>query len=139
METCIICFVCCVWNISKVIIIQFNIFGFPFPTFKFSDNCNYYDVDEEKKYLQDRNSGKFSFLHSLFRSNHQRCSIKKGVLRNFEKITGKHLCQRLLFNKVAGLRPTTSLKNRLWHGYFLKTPFLQNTSGRLLLIIETLV
>ena len=29
---------------------------------------------------------------------------KKGVLRNFTKFTGKHLCQGLFFNKVAGLR-----------------------------------
>ena len=28
---------------------------------------------------------------------------KKGVLRNFAKLTGKHLCQSLFFNKVAGL------------------------------------
>ena len=27
----------------------------------------------------------------------QRCSVKKGVLRNFAKFTGKHLCQRLFF------------------------------------------
>ena len=26
------------------------------------------------------------------RSRHQRCSIKKDVLRNFTKFTGKHLC-----------------------------------------------
>ena len=39
------------------------------------------------------------------RSSHQRCSVKKGVLRNFTKFTGKHLCQSLFFNKVAGLRP----------------------------------
>ena len=32
----------------------------------------------------------------------QRCSIKKGVIRNFAKIKGKHLCQSLFFNKVAG-------------------------------------
>ena len=30
---------------------------------------------------------------------------KKGVLRNFTKFTGKHLCQSLFFNKVADLRP----------------------------------
>ena len=30
---------------------------------------------------------------------------KKVVLRNFAKVTGKHLCQALFFNKVAGLRP----------------------------------
>ena len=69
-----------------------------------------------------------------------RCSIKKGVLRNFTKFTRKHLCQSLDFNKVAGLRPATLLKTRLWHRCFpvsfvkfLRTPFLQNTSGQLLL------
>ena len=30
-----------------------------------------------------------------FRSSHQRCYIKKGVLRNFTKFTGKQLCQSL--------------------------------------------
>ena len=65
---------------------------------------------------------------------------KKSVLRNFTKFTGKHLCQSFFFNKVAGLRPATLLKKRLWHRCFpvnfvkfLRTPFLQNTSGRLLL------
>ena len=29
---------------------------------------------------------------------------KKGVLRNFAKFTGKHLCQSLFLNKVAVLR-----------------------------------
>ena len=37
--------------------------------------------------------------------------MKKGVLENFAKFTGKHL----------------------WFAKFSKTPFLQNTSGRLLL------
>ena len=67
--------------------------------------------------------------------------MKKGVLRNFTKFTGKYLCQSLFFNKVAGLRPATLLKKRLWHrcfpvnfAKFLRTPFLQNTSGRLLLL-----
>ena len=32
---------------------------------------------------------------------------KEGVLRNFAKLTEKHLCQSLFFNKVAGLRPGT--------------------------------
>ena len=84
-------------------------------------------------------------LNSLtsFRSSHRRCSVKKGVLRNFAKFTGKHLCQSLFFNKVAGLRPETLLKKRLWHkcfpvnfAKFLRTPFLQNTSGRLLVLFE---
>ena len=53
---------------------------------------------------------------------------------------GKHLCQRLFFNKVAG--PETLSKKKLWHRCcpvnfvkFWRTPYLQNTSGRLLLRI----
>ena len=62
----------------------------------------------------------------------QRCSVvKKAVLRNFTKFTGKRLSASLFFNKVAGIRPATLLKKRLWHRYFavkfLRTPFLQNT------------
>ena len=37
-----------------------------------------------------------------FRSNRPEVFYKKGVLRNFAKFTGKHLCQSLFFNKVAG-------------------------------------
>ena len=65
---------------------------------------------------------------------------RKDVLGNFAKFTGKHLCQSLFFNKVACLKPVTLLKKRLWHRCFpvnfekfLRTPFLWNTSGRLLL------
>ena len=42
---------------------------------------------------------------TCIRSNHQRRSLKKDVLRNFAKFTEKHLCQSLVSNKVAGLRP----------------------------------
>ena len=34
-----------------------------------------------------------------FRGSHQKCSMKKGVLKNLTKFTGKHLCQGILFNK----------------------------------------
>ena len=44
------------------------------------------------------------YYSGRFRSSHQRCSETKVVLRNFAKLTGKHLCQSLCFNKVAGLR-----------------------------------
>ena len=49
------------------------------------------------------------------KSSQLRCSIIKDVLRNFATFTGKHLCQSLFFNKVAGLTPATLLKERLWH------------------------
>ena len=65
---------------------------------------------------------------------------EKGILRNFTKLTGKHLCQSLFFNKIAGLSPATLLKKRLWHRRFPvsfvkfpRKPFLQYTSVRLLL------
>ena len=48
----------------------------------------------------------------------RKCSIKKGVLRNFSKFTGKHLCQSLFFNKVAGLRPVSLLKKTLAQAFF---------------------
>ena len=38
-------------------------------------------------------------------SSHRRYSMKKGVLKNFTKFTGKHLCESLFFNKDADLRP----------------------------------
>ena len=34
------------------------------------------------------------------------------------KLTGRHRCKGLFFNRVVGLRPATLLKKRLWHGYF---------------------
>ena len=64
-----------------------------------------------------------------YRSSRLEVFCRKGVLRNFGKFTGKHLCQSLLFNKVAGLRTVTLLKTRFWYrcfpvnfSKFLKTP-----------------
>ena len=61
-----------------------------------------------------------SLKQTHFRSSHQRCSIKKGVLKNFSKFTGKHLCWRLFFNKVAGLQHRCFSVN---FAKFLRTPF----------------
>ena len=73
----------------------------------------------------------------LDRSNHRRCSVKKDVLRNFAKFTEKHLCQGLFMSEPKDCNFITKI---LWHrcfpvnfAKFLRTPFLQNTSGRLLL------
>ena len=58
------------------------------------------------------------------RSSQRRCSVRKDVLISFAKFTG--------------LGPATLLKKRPWHrcfpanfAKFLRTRFLQNTSGRL--------
>ena len=58
-------------------------------------------------YLQD---GTCKLNIHIFASKWKRRSsrldvvCKKGVLRNLAKFTGKHLCQSLYFNKVAGLQ-----------------------------------
>ena len=61
----------------------------------------------------------FSIL-TTNRGSHRRCSVKRGVLKNFLK--------------VVGLRPATLLKQRLQHGCFpvnvakcLRTPFYGTT------------
>ena len=52
------------------------------------------------------------------RSSRPEVFCKNGVFGNCAKFTGKHLCQSLFFNKVAGLKPRTLLKNRLWYRCF---------------------
>ena len=79
----------------------------------------------------------------IYRSSHQTCFVKKDVLRNFAKFTGKHMCQRLFFNIVAGLRTAALLKRSFWHrcfplnfAKFPTPPFLQNILGQLLLYLK---
>ena len=66
------------------------------------------------------------------RSSRPKVFCKKGVLRNFIKFAGKHLCQIL--------RPATLLQKRLWHTCltvnfvkFLRTTFLTEDLWWLLL------
>ena len=54
------------------------------------------------QYTKKRRFGKTVYKTVLHRSRHRRCSLRKGVLRNLVKFTGKHLRQSLFFNKVAG-------------------------------------
>ena len=71
-----------------------------------------------------------SFFSAVFRSSHWRCSVRKGVIRNFAKFTGKHKCQSLFLITLQA-RPATLLKKRLAHVFpanfakFLRTLFLQ--------------
>ena len=41
-------------------------------------------------------------VNPYYRSSRPDVFCIKGVLENFAKFAGKHLCQRLFFNKVAG-------------------------------------
>ena len=80
------------------------------------------------KFFNDESSGN--------RSSHWRCSVKK-VFLEISQNSQENTCARVSF--LINLRPVTLFKKLLWHrcfpvkfAEFLRTPFLQNTSGRLL-------
>ena len=50
----------------------------------------------KKKMIQRKKK----YKNNIFRSSHQRCSLRKGFLRNFTKFAGKHLCQSLFLIKL---------------------------------------
>ena len=53
------------------------------------------------------------------RSSHPKVFCRKGVLENFAKFTGKHLCQSLFSNKVPGLSLQLYLKRDFGASIFL--------------------
>ena len=71
---------------------------------------NLFKIGKLKKLISTKNN----YSEAVARG----CSVRKGVLRNFENFTGKYLCQSFFFHKVADLRPATLLKKRLWHRCF---------------------
>ena len=53
------------------------------------------------------------------KNSHKRCSVKKDVLKNFAKFTGKHLCQSLVLIKLqATLITLTSFYRTPLDDYF---------------------
>ena len=92
------------------------------------------------------------FLSFSFRSSHQRYSVKKGVFRTLRTLFSQNTSGRLLL--FLAIRMTSyyvkvtwwchtfycGITEKLWHRCFpvdfakyLRTPFLQNTSRRVLL------
>ena len=77
-------------------------------------------------------------LKSIIRSSHLWISVRKGVLRNIVKFSGKHLRQSLFFFINLQALACNFIKKWLWHGCFpvdfekfLRAPFSYNTSERL--------
>ena len=73
---------------------------------------------EKQFFVHTRNTNQ-----RINRSSYQRCSIKKGVLKNFAAFTGTPV-SLIFFDKVAGLtaaglRTSTLFKKRLWYRCFL--------------------
>ena len=76
---------------------------------------------------------------SLVRSSHRRCFVRKVFLEILEN-SQENTCARVPFLIKLQDQPATLSKKRLWHSCFavnfakfIRTPSLQNTSGRLLL------
>ena len=83
-----------------------------------------------------------TFWLSLCRSSRPKVFCKNVFLEISQKFTSKRLCQSLFFNKVAGLRPATVLKKKLWHRCFpvnftkfLRVPFLTERLWWVLLFV----
>ena len=74
---------------------------------------------------------------TIFRSSHQRCSIKKAILKDFVIFAGKHLCRGLFLIKMPAIRRVTLLKRDsdtyflVNVGKFIRRPILKNISERL--------
>ena len=60
----------------------------------------------------------------IYRSSLPKALCKKSVFRNFAKFIGKHLCQRLFLNKVAGLR-SSEFNYSLWNSVCLYLQFIK--------------
>ena len=89
--------------IRKVIIrrkihVKMKSFSPPFSTIELNKTYSHHSCWLLHKVLQWEIS-----IGANVRSSHWRCSVKEGVLKSFEKITGKHLCQSRFFDKFAGL------------------------------------
>ena len=84
-----------------------------------------------------------TFMIERYKAVVQKVFCKKGVLRNFAKFTGKHLCYSLFFNKVAGLRVATLLKKetlaQCFPVKFLRTTFYIEHLWWLLLSVFTTI
>ena len=82
----------------------------------------------------------FSKIAGFYRSSHQGCSVKKVFLERSSQDSQENTCIRDSY--LIELQTWKAVKKRLWHkcfpvnlAKFLRTPFLQNTSGRLLLLL----
>ena len=111
--------------------------------------------DVLKTYVQDKYRNPGIFWYTLTGISVDPTEAAGGVL--WEKVfleisqnSQENTCARdsslIKLQAVTGLRPATLLKKRLWHRCFSvnfvkfpRTPFLQNTSGRMLLILHYLL
>ena len=83
--------------------------------------------DNENKTLSYKTSShRIEILQKVryqYRSSHQRCPLKKGVLKIFAKLTGKPLCLSIFFTQVFSCELCKKFKNSFF------TEFIWNTAS----------
>ena len=100
--------------------------------YKFLDfiNRKYFTLILKFKIFNQRCTGKFCYRYGHFQNTE---AVTGSVRKSFTKITGKHLCQGLFFNKVAVMKLQGFIKKETHWCFpvnfvkFLRTPFLQAT------------
>ena len=105
-------------------------------------SCEYCEILKKPFFLQN-----FSGNAEIQKQPPESFYIIKKLLLEISQSSQENTCSRsIFFNKVAGPRPATLFKKRLWYRCFPvnfvkfpRTPYLQNASGRLLLeILKTI-
>ena len=59
-------------------------------------------------------NARFQSFSNYFRRSHWRCSMKKDILKNFEKFIGKHFCLSLVAHRLGWNLHDLFLNLRLW-------------------------
>ena len=96
--------------------------------------CNFKRFDEQKFIAHVKNAD-FSF--ETDKSSCSEVFCKKGVLENFTKFTGKHLCQSLFFNCNFIKEETVAQVFSCEFGEFLKNTFFFNRTPLVAASFET--
>ena len=68
-------------------------------------NEKFVEFEKEIKKITNRQKAWAKKTVKQLEAETQECSVE--ILRNFAKLTGKHMCQSLFFNRIGGLRPET--------------------------------
>ena len=86
----------------------------------------------------------FAYSSKLSEAVFRRCSVEKLFLEISQNSQETNCARASFLEKRLALRPATLLKKRLWHRCFpvnfvkfVRTPFLQNTSGGCFLTVKT--
>ena len=83
---------------------------FIFIVHKTADNRLFWKSDALRRKRLFTQGKVFGVRLIITRSRHRRCSVKRGVLKNFANFTGKHLCWSLFLIMLQSFNPATFLK-----------------------------